>query len=335
MQYRETPDETCKNKEAYASGFEYIIRKRQREMAEERKRYASRIFEEPERYRADLRKMLGWPLVGAETAGLPRITEEKLAEEDGYAVWRMGFEILDGLILYGLFFKQESEEPRPLVLMQHGKLGTPELISDIYKKTGNYNDMLHRVIRHGVHGFAPQLLLWSESYGVPYDRDIIDIRLKQVGSSVAAVELYGLMRILDYFEAQAYVTNFGMVGLSYGGFYTLFMTALDTRIRSAISCSFFNTMDIYRMADWMWFDSARQFDAAEVACLAYPRRLCLEMGDDDAIFRLEDSIAAFERIREMAGCVGTDWVEFIGFTGNHEFCRDDGPILRLVQDLKN
>ncbi len=334
MKYRETPEKSRENKATYAKGFEHIIQKRLQQMTAERKKYAADIFKEPERYRADLKAILGWPLVEYEDTGLPPVKAQKLSDEEGYTVWRMEFEVMEGLVLTGLLFRQESEKPLPLVLVQHGKLGTPELISGIYDKTGNYNDMLSRVIRCGVHAFAPQLLLWSEGYEVPYDRDALDIRLKHLGGSVTAVEVHALGKLLDYFETQEYVKNFGMVGLSYGGFYTLFTTALDTRIRSSISCSFFNTMEKYFMADWMWFDSARRFDAAEVACLAYPRRLCLEMGDNDSIFDLADSVASFERIQEMCREVGTDWVEFIGFSGTHEFCLYDEPIQRLAEDLK-
>ena len=138
----------------------------------------------------------------------------------------------------GLFF-QKDEKKRPLVIVQHGGLGTPEFISNFYDDTANYNHMLERVVQYDVHAFAPQLLIWSqEEYQLPFNRQEIDARLKRVGSSVTAVEVYGIMRILDWFEAQDYVKNFGMVGLSYGGFYTLTTTALEPRIQSAVSCSY-------------------------------------------------------------------------------------------------
>lgn len=33
--------------------------------------------------------------------------------------------------------------------------------------------------------------------------------------------------------------------------------------------------------------------------------------------------------------VGTDWVDFITFEGGHEFCRDDAPIEKLIDDLSD
>lgn len=31
--------------------------------------------------------------------------------------------------------------------------------------------------------------------------------------------------------------------------------------------------------------------------------------------------------------VGTDWVQLIHFDGVHEFCKDDGPIEKLIKDI--
>jgi len=149
----------------------------------------------------------------------------------------MQFTVLDGVKISGLLFKQECNEARPLVLVQHGGWGTPETASGFYGYTGNNNDMLHRVIKYGVHAFAPQLLLWKEDeYEVDFNRRRIDARLKRVGSSVTAVEIFALQKILDYFEQKEYVSEFGMIGLSYGGFYTLFTAAVEKRIKSCISC---------------------------------------------------------------------------------------------------
>jgi hypothetical protein len=214
-------------------------------------------------------------------------------------------------------------------------LGTPELISGIYGSTTNYNNMLHRVSSLGVHVFAPQLLLWSDDYQVEFDRKAMDTQLKRVGSSITAVEVYGITRILDYFETRDDVSSFGMVGLSYGGFYTLYTAAADTRIQSAISCSFFNKREAVNWSDWTWFQSGERFDDAEVACLVYPRKLCIEIGDHDPLFDCRFGIESFERLKDICGDRGIQWVDFIVFDGNHEFHKDDAPIRRLVEDLRN
>ena len=334
MQYQEQMSDSQGFKQAYLDGIEALIAKKQAEMSEKRKEYCKNIFCDPEPYREEFKAMLGWPLVGHTATALPAVSSELLSNEEGYAIYRMSFEILDGVKMTGLYFKINGEQKRPLVLVQHGGDGTPELIAGIHEKTYNYNDMLHRVLKYGVDVFAPQLLLWkSEKFGVPFDRKDLDAKLKRLGSSITAVELYGLTRILDYFEAQDDITVFGMVGLSYGGFYTLFTAAIDTRIQSAVSCSFFNTRDVVSWSDWTWQNAAKKFDDAEIACLVYPRRISLQMGDHDELFDYKHSIASFEKIKELAASVGTDWVELICFDGKHEFYKDDLPIETLIKDL--
>ena len=335
MKYTEDKLHTVDFKKAYVDGINQIITQRHEQARQHRDSYVKEIFANPEKYRDDFKKMLGWPLVEHQTTGLPKVSAEKLSQEDDYCIYRMQFEILEGLKMTGLFFQAGGDQRKPLVILQHGGMGTPERIAGFYGSTTNYNNMLHRVRRLGVHVFAPQLLLRHKDYQVDYDRNAIDTQLKRVGSSITAVEVFGITRILDYFEAQDYVSSFGMVGMSYGGFYTLCTAAVDTRIRSAISCSFFNKREAINWSDWTWFKAAEQFDDAEIACLIYPRKLCIEIGDHDPVFECKFGIESFERLKNICGNVGTDWVDFIVFDGNHEFHKDDAPIQRLVEDLMN
>lgn len=334
MSYTEEKILSKKSKEEYVDGLNNLIKTRQQKAKIERQNYFADIFKTPEKYREDFASMLGWPLTEIDHNFIPDATEEFLFEDETHKCYRMSFEILDGLKFSGLFFRAKAEEKRPFVLVQHGGLGTPEFISGFYGSTSNYNDMLERVKRHGVHIFAAQLLLWDKpSYEVEFDRASIDANLKRVGSSITAIEVYALIKILDYFERREYVKNFGMVGMSYGGFYTLFTTALDTRIKSAVSSSFFNTRDVVGWSDWVWQDSAYKFDDSEVACLVYPRRIHLAIGDNDELFKFKHSEESFERIKEICEDVGTDWVKFQIYEGTHEFIKDDEAINTLINDL--
>lgn len=333
MQYREDKTGTEKTKKEYLEGIEQLIRQREKEAETRRTSFCRHIFETPEEYREKLRKILGWPLNGERAAEIPKAKTETLFAEAGYTAYRMQLEILPGLYMTGVFFKAMDEGRKPLVIVQHGLLGTPELIAGFYGNTANYNDMLARVKAHGVHVFAPQLLLWDEEYNVPFDRKEIDGRLKRVGSSIAAVEIYGISKILDYFETQDFVSGFGMVGLSYGGFYTLYTAALDTRIRAAYACSFFNKRDAVPRSDWTWFAAAEFMDDAEAACLVYPRNLYVAIGNRDALFDCKYSIESYERVQNLWGKDKMDWMKFHVFEGDHEFCKDDRFIEDLIQKL--
>lgn len=336
MIYREGKKYTEQNKQAYRDGIAQIMRQRLRDARPVRAEYFKDVLSSQEKYRQDLREMLGWPLVGHDDTEAPAVSCIKLSDEVKFTLYRAEFEMLPGVKLSGLFFKMKGDGKKPLVIVQHGKSGTPEIMSGALGSTWNYNDMTLRVVKYDVHVFAPQLLLWDAAqYGAPYDRISLDAALKRTGSSIAAIELYEISRIVDYFEKQDYVSSFGMVGLSYGGFYTLYAAALDTRIKSSISCSFFATRDACNWSDWVWQNSANTFDDAEVACLVYPRRICLQMGTRDELFKSQYSEESYDKIKAYCNDTEPDWCQLVLFDGKHEFCLDDAPIERLVNDLKN
>ena len=163
----------------------------------------------------------------------------------------------------------------------------------------------------------------------------MDARLKRVGSSVTAVEVYAIMRVLDW--AETITDRFGMIGLSYGGFYTLFTAAVDTRIRAAVSCSFFSRRSEYAWTDWTWTGAAGLYDDAEIACLSYPRHLCVQMGDHDNLFAIDHTRTEADRVREYCRSAGVeeDWFRCMIFDGTHELCRDDGAVEEMVRKIRD
>ena len=96
MNYTEKKSFTEKYKQEYVDGIEAVINKRQKQAEKIRDEYAKNIFETPEKYREDFKEMLGWPLVGYENNELPKAEMEKLSDEDGYSIYRMQFEVLEG-----------------------------------------------------------------------------------------------------------------------------------------------------------------------------------------------------------------------------------------------
>lgn len=321
-------------KEEYVSGLEAFIAQRESEYAAKREKYIKDIFSDPERYRGEFKRMLGFPLVGYEKSGLPSVTSELVGEDDGHIITRMSFDILCGIKMTGLLFKKKDDKKRPMVIIQHGGQGTPEHISGLYGSTTNYNDMLARVIKYDVNAFAPQLLLWKQDeYGVDYDRQQIDARLKRLGGSITALEIFGIERIMDYFEAQDFVKKFGMVGLSYGGFYTLFTAACDTRVKAAVSTCYFNDRSKLGWTDWCWNDAAEKFYDAEVACLVYPRHISVEVGENDPLFIFENAEKEYERLLKLSSGMPSGWFEFKHFNGVHEFGKSDESIEKLINEL--
>lgn len=336
INYKEDRSATDVYKQNYVEGLEKLIKRRQEKFCEERRIYCKDLFKNQDKYRSDLKVMLGWPLTEPRSEKIPYVKTEKLSEQGRYTIYRMQVEILDDVYMTGLFFRTSSDK-RPFVIAQHGGVGTPERVAGFYGGTANYNDLIDRLLTFDCNVFAPQILVWGlngyNEYNVECDRRGIDAMLKSVGSSITAVEVHGISRIIDYFEKQDFISGIGMAGHSYGGFYTLFCAALDERIKAAVSCSYFNTRNGCTWSDWNWDSSVKKFADAEVACLVYPRNLTVMMGTEDQTFRVKGAESEIERLEAMFTDVGTDWFESIIFEGKHEFYRDDTPLKKMIESL--
>lgn len=335
MKFKEEKHISEPYKRRYLEEVEALAVRLEEEAVKARENVWKDIMVDKEKYRRQFAELLGWPLMQERDRKPCEVVSQRLFQEQDYIVDRMQFTVSEGVVMTGLLFRHDESTKRPFVLVQHGGSGTPELIAGAYGSTSNYNNMLERVFRSGANVFAPQLLLWSkEQYKPDYDREGLDARLKNVGSSITALEIYFLMRILDYFENQLWVGNMGMVGLSYGGFYTQLLAALDIRIKAAISCSYFCDAAHWVRTDWSFRDIAKSFGEAEIACLVHPRKLFLEMGNEDNLFDYQKSIAEYERLRRICGNDTEDWLEFTVFNGNHEFYKEDKHIEKFMEYLR-
>lgn len=220
-----------------------LVSERRREADERRRRYFQPDLSSAGAYnhsvahlRREYRAMLGWPLL-EDTGGIPAANVIEVAADEQSEIYRLEIEAMPGVTVYGLLFLPVGKTRYPLVIVQHGGGGTPELCSSFFDST-NYNDMTRRITRYGVAAFAPQLYLWSDTFGPAIDRKQMDVDLKQVGSSITALEIFKIQRSLDFLLARYPIEDgrVGMTGLSYGGFYTLYTTAndVDKRFRAQL-----------------------------------------------------------------------------------------------------
>ena len=338
MKYTEKMTDTAHIKEKYLNGIESLIEEKFREAENKRNEYIKGATDNPEKFRKDLRELIGWPLNEEKNTETPNASYHEISDEGDFKIYRMEIEVMPCVKLQGLLFKKKDEKKRPLIITLHGCLGSPELVAGFYEDDkGSYNDLIDRIMKYDANVFAPQLLIWytKESfrdYGVKFDRYQIDAKLKMIGGSAAAVEIYALMRAMDYFEKESYVLSFGMAGHSYGGFYTLHTAALDERVKCAICNSYYNDSTKVPHMDWTWRDSAHKFCNAEVALLVYPRKLFLQMGTSDILFDSKVTEKEFDRLTALCGDKKTQWTKLIIFEGIHEFYKEDDSIKELVEE---
>ena len=86
-----------------------------------------------------------------------------------------------------------------------------------------------------------------------------------------------------------------MMGLSYGGYFSLYTAAADKRIKSIYAAGFFNDRTKIDFIDWRYKNSANTFCDAEVAALCAPRRLQIDVGKIDPVFDYVHSLTESER----------------------------------------
>lgn len=334
--YSESPDAGRKHREQMLSELEALVIARQAEADRRRATFFRPDASSLDAYAAStarLRRafirMLGWPLTSRRPKSPPAARLEHVADDDLGSIHRVWIETLPGLHTYGLFFQpKDVPPPHPLVISQHGGGGTPELCSGVSGDSANYNDMTRRLLRRGAAVFAPQLLLWTEAHGPKHDRAWYDRRLKNMGGSIAALEIHRISRSLDYFASRADIdpARMGIIGLSYGGFYALFTAAADPRLRVTVSSCFFSDRRHYDWPDWTWFDAMNRFQDAEVAQLVCPRALYIEVGQKDQVFDIRHPGPEAEKVSSAYERLGVpDRFRYHEHPGDHELNKAAAP----------
>ncbi len=216
--------------------------------------------------------------------------------------------------------------PVPLVIAQHGGAGSPELA--LFKGGSNYHGMIRDAVKRGYAVFAPQLLFSSPGL-VAGNRIQTDRRLRQVGTSIVAIEIAKIMRSIDVLAARPEIdpARIAMVGLSYGGFYTLVTTAMDPRIKAAVCSGYFGIQegryardDLSIASDLEFLGRFTRFRDPDLAALICPRPLQIQAGrGDDPLHReageqlVPQAAAYWERLGFA------DRFEHRLFDGGHEF----------------
>lgn len=334
MLYKEEDLAGNKYREEYLKSIYDMLTNMQNKADETRSLYFNKMKGNNEAYRTELKKMLGWPLTDY-NHDIPNAKTELVTKEESVSIYRITIELPIGIKFYGMFFEHNDKSVLPLVITQHGGLGTPELCSGILEcGSMNYNDMVMRIFNKGVNVFAPQLLLWDkDKFKMENKRTDVDSKLKQLGSSISAVEIYAIIKSIDYLSSLKCVDEqrIGMAGLSYGGFYTLFTSAIDTRIKAAIACSQYNNRYKYSWTDWSWFNSANKFMDNEVAYLVYPRKLIILVGNNDELFDCDLAEREFSKLKNMLS--DNEWLDFYAFEGCHEFIKEDIYIDKFIDAL--
>lgn len=177
----------------------------------------------------------------------------------------------------------------------------------------------------GFQGDSPQEIVGSTC------REINQMALS-LGQTLAGMGAWDLMRLLDYAETRADwdSTRIACVGLSGGGAQTLWLSALDDRVRAAVISGYFygyhdallllNSNCSCNYVPHLW----ENLDIGDLAALIAPRPLLIGTGDEDPLNGPRGPVNALEQAsvtRRAYSLFGKEQnlVHHI-FHGGHRWC---------------
>lgn len=320
-----------KYRREYADSIEALIESKLEAGKSVREQFmpACELVKNADKYRRKYLEMIGFPF-DLMSERVPSVTQEYFGCDDMCKLYRLSIEVTEGFKFYGILMIPHGIDKAPLVIAQHGGGGTPESCSDMYKEN-NYGFFTKRALERKLVVFAPSLYLWKferntgemfPRFDIPADRGLADMRLRSVGYTITGLEVFCIMRCIDYLITLDCVIpdKIGMIGLSYGGYFSLHTAAADTRIISVYDAASFNDRGRVFIRDWLHYNAVNTFGEAEVAGLVAPRRLRIDVGKTDGVFDYVPSIEEAERIKKYYSAYGaTENLDFKLWEGGHRF----------------
>ena len=149
-----------------------------------------------------------------------------------------------------------------------------------------------------------------------------------LGRNLLALNVFDGMRAIDYLTSLDCVDadNIGVMGLSFGGTMTTWISMLDERVKAAdIICysARFAKFSLERMntcGSQLFFDLFNLCDLPDLHGLIAPKPLLAEVGLHDKCFTIEESTYCYEEVRKIYAAAGVpEHYEVDLFGGCHQF----------------
>ncbi len=256
---------------------------------------------------AELKKITGYATM--QSCPLKaRITESE--QMDGYTRQHVQIQTEPGVVMPFYALAPEGKGPFPAVMCPHGHASGGKLspagrrdIPEIDKQIAEYNyDYGVQYVREGFIAFCPDArgfgerieprvreehpndILWSScqylnQMGIP------------LGQTVTGMWAWDLHRLIDYIGTRkdCIPGKVGCAGLSGGGLQTLWVSALDERVRCAVVSGYLYGYK-ESLLEMHWNCSCNyvphlyeNVDMGDLAALIAPRPLLVETGDEDPL----------------------------------------------------
>ncbi len=283
--------------------------------------------------RSLLASSLGYPPPGAASAveapALTRLSEDELA-----TYYELSVTLFDGVRAGGVFMMPRAPSGKvPLVIAIHGRGPMPARPAGgkITVVGRSHRDLARGALRRGYAVWEPILAFYAQGY--PADmRERLAVRAVECGTTLPAIEIAKITRGLDALLLTGKIDSarIAMVGVSFGGFYTLYSAALDERISVAVVAAYINDRQLvlalnepFGNLEWRFPNSLSLFQDATMAALICPRPLQVQAGDHDQLFPIKGARETVPGIRSIYGRLGVGQrFSFAEFVGRHDFRED-------------
>lgn len=265
---------------------------------------------------ADLRRQL-FEMLGLQP--LPARSDLKAGvtgstERDGVIVENLVFQSRPGLYVTANFYRPSQQEgPLPTILYVCGHGGSKiDGVSHGNKVT--YQHHGNWFAKHGYTCLILDTLQLGEIEGKHHGtHNLGRWWWNSRGYTPAGVEAWNCIRALDYLETRPEVDKekFGVTGRSGGGAYTLWIAALDERIKVAAPVAGITSMQnhvvdgcIEGHCDCMFMVNTFRWDFPLVTALIAPRPLMILNTDKDNIFPLDGVVDVYMKTRGVYEAMG-------------------------------
>jgi acetyl esterase/lipase len=195
-----------------------------------------------------------------------------------YTFSRASFQGNDGQRYSCLWTAPKGAGPFPAVLCLHGHGGSAEAVWDPRQ---NYGAFAQQLAQGGYCTLTPSF---------PH-------------RPFAAEALWDLLRCVDLLSARKEVDpqRMGVMGLSMGGEWTMWVAACDERLKAAVisgwMCTTKGVFAVFNCPCWELPGFVELMDVAEVNLLIAPRPVLFESAESDPCFLLRYTLDGFSRIR--------------------------------------
>ena len=235
-----------------------------------------------------------------------QLTRRTVEEHPQYLVEELVYWTRPGLQTSAyLLTPHELRAPAPAVLCLHGHGQGRDAVIDPGSIYGNF---ARRFAAKGCIALCPEQIGHGDRK-LPEDKvtyQVLIHGLNMLGHTLIGLRHWDLVRALDLLEGMDIVDKkrIGVMGLSLGGEMTLFLSALETRVRAACICGYLTShlstfLDQPHCTCGHLRDLAKHFEHVDLAALIAPRPLFVDSGRKDPQFPTRDARAAVRALRPI------------------------------------